>query len=157
MATQLTPQDARDSLTAHAAARGSEIHERYGPRLGWKQLLQVLQDTSSVRYPCEIAFDSSKLLPGECAHPVGRGDRPEDGFVMYVHPFFMTQLDRVPYLVLYQLVLVNYGEFAAAEDAEVFGAAALGIPRQDYYRTLCELADELGDCGVDGGCGGYPV
>ena len=46
---------------------------------------------------------------------------------MYVHPFFMTQLEQVPLLVLYQLVLVNYGAFAAPEDAETFGAAALGL------------------------------
>lgn len=153
MATPLTSQQAQDSLTAHAAATGGAIHERYGPHLGWKELQQVLQDTSCVRYPCEIVFDSSGLLPGECAHPVGKGERPEDGFLMYVHPLFMTQLDRVPYLVLYQLVLVNYGDFAGAEDAEVFGANALGISQEDYYRTLCELVDELGDAGADGGCG----
>ena len=46
---------------------------------------------------------------------------------MYVHPLFMTQLEKVPLLVLYQLVLVNYGEFASPDDAETFGAAALGL------------------------------
>ena len=55
----------------------------------------------------------------------------------------MTQLEQVPGLVLYQLVLVNYGEFASAEDAETFGAAVLGITRDEYYQTLCELADQL--------------
>lgn len=143
MATRLTAQLAKHSLNAHAAARGQDIYERYGPRLGWKQLQSVLQDSECVRYPCEIVFDAKGLLSGECAHPVCKGERPEDGFVMYVHPFFMAQLDKVPYLVLYQLVLVNYGEFAAAEDAEVFGATALGISTEQYYKVLCQLADEL--------------
>ena len=49
----------------------------------------------------------------------------------------------MPALVLYQLVLVNYGEFASAEDAETFGAAVLGISRDEYYQTLCEMADQL--------------
>ena len=62
---------------------------------------------------------------------------------MYVHPFFMSQLDQVPLLVLYQLVLVNYGAFAVPEDAETFGAAALGLARDEYYHALCRLADEL--------------
>jgi hypothetical protein len=62
---------------------------------------------------------------------------------MYVHPLFMMQLDQVPLLVLYQLVLVNYGTFAAAVDAETFGAAALRLGREEYYRTLCGLTDEL--------------
>jgi hypothetical protein len=41
-------------------------------------------------------------------------------------------------------VLVNYGEFASAEDAETFGAAALGLARDDYYQALCGLADQVG-------------
>jgi hypothetical protein len=53
----------------------------------------------------------------------------------------MTQLPQVPYLVLYQLVLVNYGEFASADDAETFGAAVLGFSQPEYYHALCELAD----------------
>jgi hypothetical protein len=50
----------------------------------------------------------------------------------------------VPWLVLYQLVALNYGEFASADDAETFGAAALGLTRDAYYEELCKMADELG-------------
>jgi hypothetical protein len=46
-------------------------------------------------------------------------------------------------LVLYHLVVVNYGAFASAEDAEQFGAAAVGLTVADYYRLLCESADQL--------------
>jgi len=141
MAVQLTAEDARQSLTAHVAAKGEELRAKYGAQIGWKELLRSLEDRAFVRYPCEIAFDSGPLNPGEFAHPVARGERPEDGFTMYVHPFFLTQLQKVPYLVLYQLVLVNYGEFASPDDAETFGAAALGLSRDEYYRILCELSD----------------
>ena len=79
-------------------------------------------------------------------------DKPEDGFVIHIHPLFMTQMDRVAHLALYQLVVVNYGEFASSDDAEVFGAAALGITREEYYQGLCEMADLLEgqpvSCGV---------
>ncbi len=143
MAQQLTADDARQSLTAHVAAKGAEILEKYGPHIGWKELQHILNDRACVRYPCEIVFDAGALEPGEFAHPMAKGARPEDGFTLHVHPFFMTQLERVPELVLYQLVLVNYGEFATAEDAETFGAAALGISRDEYYASLCELADAI--------------
>ncbi len=143
MAIQLTADDARQSLTAHVAARGLELREKYGPSIGWAELQRVLQDRAFVRYPCELIFDAEPLLAGEFAHPAPKGSRPEDGFVMYVHPNFFPQLDRVPWLVLYQLVAVNYGEFASAEDAETFGAAALGITRDEYYAALCEAADQL--------------
>jgi hypothetical protein len=82
-------------------------------------------------------------MSGEFAHPVAKGARPEEGFTLHVHPAYQSNLDHVPFLVLYQLVLVNYGEFASSADAETFGAAALGLTRDTYYRQLCDLADQV--------------
>ena len=146
MAITLTTEDARQSLNAHVAAKGGEIRARYGPDIGWTELLRILEDRALVRYPCGIVFDAAPLLEGEFAHAVSASERPEDGFTMYVHPFFMTQLARVPALVLYQLVRVNYGEFASADDAETFGAAALGVSRDDYYAMLCQLVAQIDGC-----------
>lgn len=141
MDRQLTIDDARQSLTAHLAAKGAEIHEKYGPRIGWDELLQILDDRACVRYPCEISFDAEPLLAGEFAHPVAKGTRPEEGFTICVHPVFATQLSQVPLLVFYQLVAVNYGEFASADDAEIFGASALGLGKDEYYGAVCALAE----------------
>jgi hypothetical protein len=146
MPTQLTTDDARQSLNAHVAAKGAEIFDKFGPHIGWQQLQQILKDENCVRYPCEIVFDSAGLHPGELAHPTPKGDQPADGFTMFVHPLFMAQLPQVPPLVLYQLVLVNYGPFASADDAETFGAAALGLSKDEYYGRLCRLADQLEEC-----------
>jgi hypothetical protein len=143
MATQLTADDFKQSLNTHVATKGEEIREKFGPEIGWKELLQVLEDRSLVRYPCEIIFDSAPLLEGEFAHAMPNSENPQDGFKIYVHPFFSLQLARVPHMVFYQLVRVNYGEFASADDAEVFGASGLGLSKDEYYETLCELADEL--------------
>ena len=41
-------------------------------------------------------------------------------------------------------VLRRLRQFASADDAEAFGASALGLTKDDYYRRLCELADRLG-------------
>ena len=146
MAKQLTADDARQSLSAHVADKGAEIFAKYGPHIGWKELQLILQDRACVRYPCEVVFDSTALQPGEFAFPAAKGELPEDGFVIHVHPLFMTDLQRVSWLVLYQLVAVNYGEFASADDAEIFGSAALGLARDAYYAALCEMADQVG-CG----------
>jgi hypothetical protein len=143
MGQKLLAEDARQSLNAHVAERGGQIRAKYGPSIGWNELLRILQDRSCVRYPCEIVFDQKLLLPGEFAHPVANGAEPEDGFIIYVHPFYSTNLDEVPFLVLYQLVLVNYGPFASASDAEAFGANALGLSEDGYYRQLCTLADAV--------------
>ena len=138
-----TPKEARESLAAHVAARGAQIHEKYGPHIGWSEFQRILADRECVRYPCELIFDAALLLEGEPAHAAPKGERPEDGFNLVVHPFFSLEPDRVPFLALYQLVVVNYGVFASPDDAEVFGSAALGIPQEDYYTTLCAMADEL--------------
>lgn len=146
MPQTLTADDARQSLNAHVASKGAEIHEKYGPHIGWKELMRILDDRACVRYPCVVAFDAGPLLQGEFAHPVARSERPEDGFTIHVHPIFMTQLSCVPQLVLYQLVSVNYGEFASPDDAEIFGANALGISKDEYYEALCNMADSIGGC-----------
>jgi hypothetical protein len=148
MPKQLTIEDARQSLTAHVAVKGAEIHEKYGPRIGWDELLRILEDRACVRYPCEIQFDASPLLDGEFAHAIAKGGQPEEGFTIFVHPLLSANPAQVPYLVLYQLVLVNYGEFASADDAETFGANALGLPKDDYYQALCAMADQFTPAGV---------
>lgn len=142
MSRQLTADDARQSLRDHVATKGQEVRAKFGPHLGWAELNQLLEDRKLVRYPCIIAFDATPLQPEEFAYPEPLGPRPDDGFRICVHPRFEADLDAVPALVLYQLVVVNYGDFATAEDAEAFGAAALGLGREEYYQRLCQFADE---------------
>ncbi|MEI6073428.1 MAG: hypothetical protein WCS31_16700 [Verrucomicrobiae bacterium] len=143
MTAQLNADDAKESLAAHVAAKGAEIREKYGPQIGWDELLRILDDRSACRYPCEIVFDAEPLQEGEAAFPMAKGEHPDEGFTMFVHPFFMKCPDRVPGLVLYQLVTVNYGDFASALDAETFGASALGISTDEYYQSLCAMADGI--------------
>jgi len=109
MARQLTADDAKQSLTGHVTHKGLEVFAKYGPRLGWTQLQQLLNDRAYVRYPCDIIFDTAALHEGEFAHPEPKGATPEAGFTMFVHPVYMLDLERVPALVLYQLVALNYG------------------------------------------------
>ena len=51
MSRQLPGEDARQPIAAHAAAKGLEIHDRYGRPFGWKELLGLLEDRAFVRYP----------------------------------------------------------------------------------------------------------
>jgi hypothetical protein len=136
-------EGARQSLSDHVAAKGAEIRAKHGPDIGWQELKRILADRECVRYPCELVFDASPLQTDEVAYPRPRGARPEDGFDLCIHPYFSVDASRVPLLALYQVVAINYGAFASPEDAEIFGAAVLGIPREEYYSALCEMADEI--------------
>ena len=132
------------ALSDQVAAEALGICAKYGPALGWDQLLDLLGDRAFVRFPCELRFDSDPLLPGEFAHAAPKGQTPEDGYTIFLHPAYERQLQWVPYLVLHQLVLINHGDTATAEDAENFGARALGLSQDEYYRALCDLSGQIG-------------
>lgn len=144
MARQFNVEHVSRSLAAELSAKASEIRHKYGPQIGWEELQRVLADREFAPFPCEIRFDAEPLLPGEFGHPVQKGASRDDGYIIYIHPFYSTQLARVPYLVLHQLVLINYGESATADDAETFGSVALGLSKEDYYHALCELSGQIG-------------
>jgi hypothetical protein len=147
-----TETDARQSLSDHVASRGAEIRAKYGPTIGWAELKRIVADPDCVRYPTEIVFDAGPLLLDECAFPLPLGEKPEDGFRLCIHPYFSLDPSRVPLLALYQLVVINYGAFASADDAEAFGAAVLGMDKENYYQALCQMADEIGaDTHLDSG------
>ena len=145
MAKQLTAEDARQSLTSHVETKGVEVFLKYGPQLGWPELQRLLEDRAYVRYPVQVGFDATRLLPGEFAHAEQNGEAPEDGFTLLLHPLLALTLEDAVRAALYQLVAVNYGEFASADEAETFGAAALGLTRDEYYDQLCAIADRMDD------------
>ncbi len=143
MSKKLSAQDAVDSMHAHAEVKGGEIHAKYGPSIGWSQIERILADRACVRYSCRVELNPAPLEPGEIACALADASLGEGGHTIYVHPYFCDHLDQAAWWVLYQLVVVNYGGFAAAAHAEVFGAAALGITREEYYNGLCKMADDV--------------
>lgn len=162
MAKQLTAEDARQSLTTHVEAKGVEVFVKYGPQVDWPALQRLLEDRAYVRYPVEISFDAGALLPGEFAHAAQNGELPEDGFTLSIHPIFVPGSPQAIAATLYHLVAVNYGEFASHDEAETFGAAALGLTRDEYYNQLCAMSDQVGGMPIEHetpethahGCGG---
>jgi hypothetical protein len=140
---QLTAQDTRTALHEHAARRAAEARAAYGPVIDYATVLRMLDDRAVVRYPTTIAFDASPLEPGEFAHAERNQDGAEAGYCLCVHPTFKHREDVLPLLIAYHLVRINYGDVATHEDAEVFGAALLGMEVDDYYERLCTLADAI--------------
>jgi hypothetical protein len=145
MARRANPASRRELLRSLVQAEASEVCTRYGPAIGWDDLLRLLQDRVCVHFPCELSFDATPLLPGEFAHALPKGPKPEDGFTIYVHPTFEQQRHHVPYLVLHQLALVNHSDAASADDAELYGSLALGLSEEEYRSTLCRLSGQLGE------------
>ncbi|HWQ92365.1 MAG TPA: hypothetical protein VN673_11885 [Clostridia bacterium] len=118
----------------------SRVRAKYGPKLGWEQLLELLQDRECVPWPCEVRFDADPLLPGEFAHTFPNSQTPLEGYRICVHPVYEDQPEVVPYLVLQQVAFLVLGAGATPDDAEAFGAACFGLTRDHYYMVLCDLA-----------------
>ena len=143
-----TEEEGRESLVAHAAEKGCEARRAHGgflAGLSMTALETLLEDRKFVRHPVRLHYGIEGLQEGEFAHAEAvSGDDPSEGFVIHVHPVFIGQEDVIPLLVAYQLVTVNYGEIAGPEAAEAFGAALCGLEIEEYYQTLCQIADSLG-------------
>ena len=142
-ALNLTEDDGYEALRGHVLERALTARERYGPKIDEGALLRLLQDGEIVRFPTHIVYDESLLLDGEFAWAKALGERPADGYQIVVAPMFKDRPDDLVAIVAYHLVRVNYLDVATHVEAELFGAALLGLEVDDYYERLCKLADEL--------------
>lgn len=140
---KLTAADGRATLTEHIREKASAARALYGP-LDLVALDRLLADRRFVRYPVWLGFDRARLRSGEFAWPEPLGEHPSAGFRIWIDDRFQDRPDLVPLLVAYHLASVNYGDCAAEDEAELFGATLLGMEQDAYYETLCALVDALG-------------
>ena len=133
----------RSAVSQHAAAKAAEIRERYGPDIDYAAVLRMLEDRRCIRYPVRIQFVDDGIEPGMFAKTEPVSEIRDDGYVISVHRSFEDRPDVLPALILYQSVLVNYGDLATAVDAELFGSGVLGLERDDYYERIVALTDAL--------------
>ncbi len=131
------------AVSRHAIEKAKEIRARYGPVIDYAAVLRMLEDRKSIRYPVEIRFVSEGIEPGMFANTRAVSENPDDGYVISLHQHFEDQTDVLPALILYQSVLVNYGDLATADDAELFASTLLGVERDEYYAQIIALTDAL--------------
>ncbi len=140
----LTEEAGYEALRGHVLEKALVARKKYGPEMDLAAMEALLADSDLVRFPTQIAFDPQFLLAGEFAWPRCNGERPGDGFTLYVHPHFQNRHRDLPYLIAYHIVAINYLDVATNEEAELFGAALFGMEVEEYYEKICGLADELG-------------
>lgn len=136
-----SPEAAQQSLREHVVAKAAEARAKRPDGIDRDAMLQLLDDRSVVRYPLGVRFDAEPLHPGEFACLESLGDRPAEGFVLYIHPMFENVDELIPLLIAYYIPSVNYGDVASHVEAELFGASLLDIDREEYYKILCSVAD----------------
>lgn len=143
MSPRPTPQEAQQSLRDHVVARATQAREQRSGRIDRATMLRLLEDRSVVRYPLGVRFDAQPLRPGEFACLESLGERPADGYCLFIHPMFADVDGLLPLLIAYYIPSVNYGDVASHVEAELFGATLLGIEVEEYYKILCSVADTV--------------
>lgn len=138
-----TEQDGRLALREHIAAKAHEARLRYGLYIDTETIVRMLDDRTVVRFPVGIRFDAEPLEPGEPAYAVPLGERPAEGFCLFVHPALEDQPDLLPLVIAYYIAAINYGEIVTHEESELFGSTLLGLESDTYYQAMCEIADAL--------------
>ncbi|MES9856858.1 MAG: hypothetical protein ABW166_09685 [Sedimenticola sp.] len=131
------------AVTKHVIDKAKEIRTLYGPVIDYPVVLRILEDRRCIRYPVKIEFVSEGIEPGLFAKTEPLSERLDDGYLISLHSHFENLPDQLPALILYQSVLVNYGDLATADDAELFGSAILGMDRDAYYEQIVTLTDAL--------------
>ncbi len=139
----LTIEQGRQAFAHHVIERALALREKCGDFLDDEAVQTLLNDRDFVRHPTRLEFDSSKIEPGFFAAVEAVAGSPTNEHVIFLHEHFRGRPRDIANALLYQLVLVNYGDIATREEAELFGAAALGMDQETYYQSLCRLADEL--------------
>ncbi len=131
------------AVSKHAIEKAKEIRARYGPVIDYSAVLQILDDRRCIRYPLKIQFVADGIEPGLFGKTEPVSGIPDDGYIIFLHQRYEDQPDVLPALILYQSVLVNYGDLATADDAELFGSAVLDMDRDAYYDQIVALTDAL--------------
>lgn len=143
MGSRLTEEDGRKAFAHHVIEKALALREKYGPVMDEEVLRAVLKDRDFVRYPTRVEFNSSKIEPGFFAAVEPVAGSPANEHIIFLHEHFRRRPGDIANALLYQLVLVNYGGIATRQEAELFGATALGMEQEEYYHLLCRLADQI--------------
>ena len=134
---------AREAFFDHVVRKAEAARLKYGLYIDLETMMRMLDDQEVVRYPTSIHFDATLLQAHEFAFPKPVGFHPSDGYGLFIHPCFESQLEILPLLIAYHIPTINYGHIAEPEHAEVFGATLLGLEVEAYYQALCELAGSI--------------
>ncbi|MDP1662458.1 MAG: hypothetical protein Q8L55_11150 [Phycisphaerales bacterium] len=146
-----TAEEGKQSLRDHVVRKAMDARHQRGGQIDRAGMMRLLEDRAVVRYPLGVRFDAGPLRPGEFACLESLGERPTDGFCLYVHPVFENVDELIPLLIAYYIPSVNYGEVASHIESELFGSTLLGIEVEEYYTILCSVADTV--AGNAGGVG----
>lgn len=144
LSTEELIQLGEDSLKQRLVEQAVYAHQKYHP-LTPAALEALLADPECARYPTRLVFEFGEMAMHQFAQPEpDPRNLQENGRVLYLRPVLQSRPDLVLLAVAYMLPALNYGEIITDEHCQLYGAALLGLMREEFYAQICALADFAG-------------
>ncbi len=118
-------------------------NDKYKTPLLGKYLLDFLNDRKCVYHRLKMVYDQDPLNEDEFAYMHQVDKNPSKGFMLYMHPVYKDDLEALPYLVLYHIPVINFGNNVTHEVSELFGSRLMNMSVENYYQKLCELFSRM--------------
>lgn len=132
------------ALQKHAAIAAQQVHAKLGTQLSSSNLNEFLQ--FCLRFPTVLQFDDRCLERQQFAQPRFVGCDGDKSCVLNIRPQFHSDAEALTFIVAYMAATVNYGEAASSSLCEEFGANLMGMEVDDFYSSVCKIADRIDSC-----------
>ena len=136
-------EDLNEALFSHARRAAFRSRDRLGGPLCPENMPVFLNDPSFIRYPTKIVFSREGLEAHQFAQPFFIQSPGETRCLLHVDPRLQGRDDLLVLVVAYMAAVINYGNAATPEVAELQGSILTGMPPEDFYKKICEISDSL--------------
>jgi hypothetical protein len=127
------------ALFEHARFAAERARARLGSPLNQANLQAFLTDPQCLRYATRLAFDRIGLAPHQFAQPELQGN----ACCLHVDPLLKDKPDMLYLAVAYMAAVINYGDAATPDLAELHGSLLTGLSQEEFYLKVSVIADVI--------------
>ena len=136
-------EDLHATLLQHAQEAAARAIAKLGGPLAAENLAAFLLDPDCLKYKVAVVYDDAQLESHQFAQPVFTGNAADRRCALHVHPHYADKPECLPFIVAYMAGAINYGGAVTLDLCEVYGAALMQVPRDEFYGMVCTVADQL--------------
>lgn len=131
------------ALFEHARYAAARARARLAAPLSAHNLQRFLTDSECLRYPTRLVFDRTNLEQHQFAQPVHCSSKEGMCCELHIDPQLQNRPEALYLAVAYMAAVINYGEAATPELAEMLGALLTGLDHDTFYDKICEISDSI--------------
>ncbi len=135
-------QVAEDGLTIRLREQGESGRQCYGG-LQPSNIGTFLEDRDHVRHLTRLVMELGEMGMHQFAQPASDIRNP-GGIMLYIRPALAKRPDYLVRAIAYMIPVINYGKIIEDEHCITYGAALFGESPDEFYQSICELADWVG-------------